>query len=211
VNESPSAASNTRINKAMSNYLGWVIQDHIDFQFGTTDRCGSSSSSSSSESSSSESSSSSLSESASSSCSQQWIDVLGDVSTWIVENGTAGGSAIQSGTGNQLIASVGAGNLSDEWYTQKIRLQLFSSGTVIDSIEVRDSALNVLVTDTNLDMSAGGLIYFEYDVSWGANDLGGITIEGGSDPCGLFQFEFWEDCGSSSSKSSSSESSALPA
>jgi hypothetical protein len=31
----------------MSNYLGWFIQDHIDFMFGTTQNCGSSSSSSS--------------------------------------------------------------------------------------------------------------------------------------------------------------------
>jgi hypothetical protein len=59
-------SSNTRVNKAMSNYLGWFIQDHIDFMFGTTQNCGSSSSSSYSESSSSVSSSSVSSSSSSS-------------------------------------------------------------------------------------------------------------------------------------------------
>jgi hypothetical protein len=52
-------SNNTRVNKAMSNYIGWFIQDHIDFIFGTTQNCGSSSSSSSSQSYSSISSSSS--------------------------------------------------------------------------------------------------------------------------------------------------------
>lgn len=47
--------TNTRVNKALSNYLGWIIQDHVDFQFGTTQNCGSSSSSSSSTSISSSS------------------------------------------------------------------------------------------------------------------------------------------------------------
>jgi len=62
-------SSSTRVNKAISNFIGWTIQDHIDFMFGTTDRCGSSSSSSSSDSSSSVSSSSSSSSLSSSSSS----------------------------------------------------------------------------------------------------------------------------------------------
>ena len=59
--------TNSRINKAMSNWLGFEIEEHVNFMFGTTARCGSSSSSSSSESSSSESSSSESSSSESSS------------------------------------------------------------------------------------------------------------------------------------------------
>jgi hypothetical protein len=55
-----------RLNKAISNFIGWNINAHVDFDFGSTNRCGSSSSSSSSTSSSS-SSSSSLSSSSSSS------------------------------------------------------------------------------------------------------------------------------------------------
>lgn len=65
------SGSNERLNKAISNFIGWSIDTHVDFNFGRTERCGSSSSSSSSESSSSSSSesssSSSLSESSSSS------------------------------------------------------------------------------------------------------------------------------------------------
>jgi hypothetical protein len=58
-------SGNTRLNKALSNYMGWVIQDHVDFQFGVTARCGSSSSSSSSTSSTSSSSESNSSSSSS--------------------------------------------------------------------------------------------------------------------------------------------------
>jgi hypothetical protein len=56
-----------RLNRAMSNYQGWTIDNHVDFNFGVTHGCGSSSSSSTSSSSiSSSSSSSSLSSSSSS-------------------------------------------------------------------------------------------------------------------------------------------------
>ena len=46
----------SRLNKAISNFYGWTIDTHVDFEFGSTNRCGSSSSSSSSLSSSSSSS-----------------------------------------------------------------------------------------------------------------------------------------------------------
>jgi hypothetical protein len=39
-----------RLNKAISNFVGWNIDNHVDFDMGSTVRCGSSSSSSSSES-----------------------------------------------------------------------------------------------------------------------------------------------------------------
>jgi hypothetical protein len=66
------SGSDGTLNKTISNFLGWTINTHADFQFGSTQRCGSSSSSSSSTSSSSSSlssSSSSLSSSSSSSSS----------------------------------------------------------------------------------------------------------------------------------------------
>jgi len=56
-----------RLNRAMSNFMGWKVNTHVDFDFGSTIRCGSSSSSSSSISSSSLSSSSSSSSESSSS------------------------------------------------------------------------------------------------------------------------------------------------
>jgi hypothetical protein len=52
-----------RLNRAISNYQGWIIDNHVDFNFGVTHRCGSSSSSSSSSISSSSTSSSSESSS----------------------------------------------------------------------------------------------------------------------------------------------------
>jgi len=52
-----------RLNRAISNFVGWNVNKHVDFDFGTTKKCGSSSSSSSSVSSSSSSLSSSSSES----------------------------------------------------------------------------------------------------------------------------------------------------
>ena len=66
------SGSDGTLNKTISNFLGWTINTHADFKFGSTQRCGSSSSSSSSTSSSSSSlssssSSSSLSSSSSSS------------------------------------------------------------------------------------------------------------------------------------------------
>jgi len=53
------SGSSTQLNRAISNYIGWALEYHANFMFGTTPRCGSTSSSSSSESSSSFSSSSS--------------------------------------------------------------------------------------------------------------------------------------------------------
>lgn len=50
--ESVSLSGNlSRLNRTISNYIGWKLNDHINFNFGTTVRCGSSSSSSSSTSS----------------------------------------------------------------------------------------------------------------------------------------------------------------
>jgi hypothetical protein len=63
------SGSSTRRNKTISNYQGWSIENHMNFEFGLENRCGSTSSSSISSSSSSESSSSSLSSSSSSSSS----------------------------------------------------------------------------------------------------------------------------------------------
>lgn len=49
------SGSSLILNKTISNFLGWSYNDHADFKFGSTVRCGSSSSSSSSQSSSSSS------------------------------------------------------------------------------------------------------------------------------------------------------------
>ena len=68
--ESVNTSGNSkRLNRAISNYIGWTIETHANFMFGTTMRCGSSSSSSSSSSVSSSSSSSVSSSSSSSSLS----------------------------------------------------------------------------------------------------------------------------------------------
>lgn len=65
------SGSTTRLNKAISNFYGWTFEEHTNFMFGTTPRCGSSSSSSSSVSISSTSSSSTSAVSSSSSSSSQ--------------------------------------------------------------------------------------------------------------------------------------------
>ena len=55
--ESANVSGNSiRRNRAISNFIGWSLENHVDFQFGLENRCGSSSSSSSSMSSSSSSS-----------------------------------------------------------------------------------------------------------------------------------------------------------
>jgi len=58
--ESASLSGNlVRLNRTVSNFFGWTLRNHLNFKFGLTKNCGSSSSSSSSSSISSSSTSSS--------------------------------------------------------------------------------------------------------------------------------------------------------
>jgi hypothetical protein len=88
-------ASSTRVNKALSNFIGWTIQNHTDYMFGENDRCGSSSSSSSSQSSSSSSSSSSSLSSSSSSSSSSSLSSSSSVSVSSSSNSSSSSESVE--------------------------------------------------------------------------------------------------------------------
>jgi hypothetical protein len=201
-------SSSTRVNKSMSNYLGWFIQDHIDFMFGTTQNCGSSSSSSSSQSSSSSSSLSSTS-----SCTQQFEDTLYPV------NYTANSGVFQvenslSFTGWE-VSGTGEINLDVSDLTGfDVRPHSMRFGVII----ANDSAFtSFVIKNTNGDIvfseayDTGHFntpaLFTITDLNWNGYDFANVTMQV-NDSVELLVLQLFNDCGSSSSYSSSSSSSS---
>ena len=212
-----------RLNKAISNFFGWTIDTHVDFEFGSTNRCGSSSSSSSSTSSSSSSSvsisssssslSSSSSTSSSSTCVQGFVDQTGDpkgIWEWYLWD--AGNSRYDAEVnGSWVIVPEPSAGMIDK-SPQRLRLVIQNDigwNPQIDQIFVEDTMGNTMYDSGAgpIALSGGDGVPTTFNIPLGQYgfDIDYVLIDGGSNKIYLNYIGSWQDCGSSSSSSFSTE------